>query len=70
MRFKDRNIEKLQAIGAAISEAREFLKKAELAHLALASEKESFSHSKSYATAKRASMDLTRALSKMRGTAA
>lgn len=69
MRFKDRNIEKLQAIDAAITEARAFLKKAELAHLALASEKEFFSHSKSFAAAKRSSMDLTRALAKMRGTA-
>jgi hypothetical protein len=67
---KDRNIEKLQAIGSAITQAREFLKKAELAHLALTSEKEGFSHSKSFAAAKRSSMDLTRALAKMRGAAA
>ena len=56
--------------GAAITQAREFLKKAELAHLALTSEKEGFSHSKSFAAAKRSSMDLTRALAKMRGAAA
>ena len=67
---KDRNIEKLQAIGAAISEAKQFLRKAEAAHKALVSEEESFYHSKSFAAAKRASMDLTRALAKMRGTAA
>lgn len=68
--YEDRNTEKLKNIKDAIKQAREFMKKAELAHLALASEKESFSHSKSFAAAKRSSMDLTRALAKMRGTAA
>ena len=53
MSYKDRNIEKLQAIGAAISEAKQFLKKAKVAHKALVSEEESFYHSKSFAAAKR-----------------
>lgn len=65
----DRNIEKLKDIYGAIKQAREFLKKAEMAHLALTSEDESFYHSKSFAAAKRSSMDLTRALAKMRGRA-
>ena len=70
MTLYDRNIEKLKDIQGAIKQAREFLKNAELAHLALTSKEEGFYHSKSFAAAKRASMDLTRALAKMRGTAA
>lgn len=68
--YDDRNTEKLKDIKDAIMQASEFMKKAELAHLALTSKEEGFSHSKSFAAAKRSSMDLTRALAKMRGTAA
>lgn len=59
----------LLEISHAIAEARRFLKKAEAAHKALVSEEESFYHSKSFAAAKRSSMDPTRALAKMRGRA-
>ena len=61
--------DKLNNIKAAIKQARDFIKKAELAHLALGSGDESSYHSKSFAAAKRSSMDLTRALAKMRGAA-
>lgn len=61
---KDTN--RLLEIQEAIAEAERFVKKAKAAHLALVSEKEWFSHSKTFAAAKRASMDLTRALAKMR----
>jgi len=61
--------DRLKDIKAAIKQAREFLKRAELAHLAFTTKAESHFHSKSFAAAKRASMDLTRSLAKMRGGA-
>jgi hypothetical protein len=60
---------RISEIGDAISEARRFIKAAESARLALSSKDEWIGHSKSFAAAKRSSMDLTRALAKMRGTA-
>ena len=70
MTLYGRDTNRLLEIQDAIKHARDFLKKAEVAHIALASEKERLHHSKSFAAAKRASMDLTRALAKMRGAAA
>ena len=64
------DLRKLEDIEAAIDEAVRFISKARAAHAALNTETESFYHSKSFAAAKRASMDLTRALTKMRGRAA
>lgn len=62
--IRDQN--KLDSIEDAIREAQRFIKKALVAKDALAGGKESFYHSKSYAAAKRASLDLTRSLSAMR----
>lgn len=66
MTLYSRDTNRLLEISNAISEAKRFIKAAEDARTALASEKESFYHSKSFAAAKRSSMDLTRALAKMR----
>lgn len=67
MSYKDTAV--LLEIQEAIKEAERFVQKAKAAHKALVSEEESFYHSKSFAAAKRSSMDLTRALAKMRGRA-
>ena len=64
--MRDHDEEKLRDIECAILEAKSFVKKAEAAHVALTSKTELFHHSKSFASAKRASMDLTNALTKMR----
>lgn len=60
------DIRKLEEIEEAINEAMRFIQKARVAHASLKTEVESFYHSSSYAAAKRASLDLTRALAKMR----
>lgn len=60
------DIRKLEEIEDAINEAVRFIQKARAAHGALKSEVESFYHSPAYASAKRASLDLTRSLAKMR----
>ena len=69
MTLYSRDTDRLLEISNAIAEAKRFIKAAEDARIALTSEKESFYHSKSFAAAKRSSMDLTRALAKMRGAA-
>ena len=65
-----RDLRRLEDIEDAIKEAARFISKARAAQAALKAEVEQFHHSKSFAAAKRASMDLTRALTKMRGRAA
>ena len=60
------DIRKLDEIEDAINEAVRFIQKARAAHASLKTEVESFYRSSSYAAAKRASLDLTRALAKMR----
>lgn len=65
-----RDLRRLDDIEEAINEAVRFISKARAAHAALKTEAESFYQSKSFAAAKRSSMDLTRALAKMRGRAA
>lgn len=70
MTLYSRDTNRLLEISHAIAEAKRFIKAAEDARTALTAERESFYHSKSFAAAKRSSMDLTRALSKLRGTAA
>lgn len=61
--------ERMKDIQSAIKHAREFIERAERASMAFATKHERASHSSSFAAAKRASMDLTRALAKMRGAA-
>ena len=70
MTLYSRDLNKLDNIKQAIAEAERFVEKANDALSALRSEEEGFFNSNSFAAAKRASMDLTRALAKMRGTAA
>lgn len=70
MTLYSRDTNRLLEISHAIAEAKRFIASAQDAREALASEKESFYHSKSFAAAKRSSMDLTRALARMRGRAA
>ncbi len=70
MTLYSRDLKKIDNIKLAIAEAERFVEKAKCARDALRSEEEGFFNSKSFAAAKRASMDLTRALAKMRGTAA
>ena len=70
MTIYSRDIKRIDEITNAIAEAKRFIAAAQDAREALASEQESFYHSKSFAAAKRASMDLTRSLAKMRGRAA
>lgn len=65
-----RDLIRLEDIESAINEAVRFISKARVAHAALKTEVEWFNYSKSFAAAKRSSMDLTRALAKMRGRAA
>lgn len=62
--------DRILELSRAISEAKRFIRAAEEARTAITAEQESLYYSKSFAAAKRASMDLTRALAKMRGTAA
>lgn len=50
----------------AVCEARRFIEKAQAASTALITKQESTYHSPSFAAAKRASMDLTRALADVR----
>lgn len=69
MSYKTRE-DRMKDIAAAIKQAREFIYRAEIAHEAFFSNEEDTCHSKSFAAAKRSSMDLTRALAKMRGRAA
>jgi hypothetical protein len=64
--MRDHDAEKLKEIECAILEAKSFVKKATAAHVALTDKAESFYHSKTFAAAKRASLDLTNALAKMR----
>ena len=66
MTLYSRDENRLAEIRAAIDEARRFVNAAEIAYLALSKEDERFYHSKSMAAAKRASMDLTRALARIR----
>ena len=69
MTIYSRDIKRIDEITNAIAEATRFIAAAKDAREALASKKEYFHHSKSFAAAKRSSMDLTRALAKMRGRA-
>lgn len=62
--------DRMKDIETAIRYAKEFIDRAEFAHAAFSRRDESTYHSVSFAAAKRASMDLTRALAKMRGAAA
>lgn len=57
---------RVDSLDTAICEARRFIEKAQAARDALASKQESTYHSPSFAAAKRASMDLTRALANVR----
>lgn len=57
---------KQQGLADAITEAERFLGKAQVALVHLACRKNSYMQSIPFATAKRASLDLTRALAKMR----
>ena len=66
MTLYSRDTARLLEIQEAIKEAERFVAKAKAAHMALVSEEESFYHSHSFAAAKRASMDLTKALAKVR----
>lgn len=66
MTLYSRDERRLAEIKDAIDEARRFVNAAEIAYLALSKEDERFHHSISFAAAKRASMDLTRALTKIR----
>lgn len=61
-----RDQKRIDNIKTAICEARRFIEKAQAARDALASKQESTYHSPSFAAAKRASMDLTRALANVR----
>lgn len=70
MTLYSRDLRKLDEIEDVINEAARFISKARAAHAAIKTEVERTYHSKSFAAAKRASMDLTRALAKMRGRAA
>lgn len=70
MTLFSRDMRRLDDIEDAINEAVRFISRARAAHAALKTETEPFCHSKSFAAAKRASMDLTRALTKIRGRAA
>ena len=67
MTLYSRDLKRLQEIKDAISEAIRFVEKAKAVQEAISSGFEHFSYSTSFAAAKRASMDLTRALAKMRG---
>ena len=60
----------MRDIETAIKYAKEFIDRAERSRTAFGAKHESTFHSTSFAAAKRSSMDLTRALAKMRGTAA
>ena len=66
MTLFSRDLRRLEDIEDAINEAVRFISKARAAHAAIKTEVETFSSSKSVAAAKRASMDLTRALAKIR----
>jgi hypothetical protein len=66
MAIYSRDQRKIDEIKLAIKEADRFIEKAKMAVSALSGEQESFYHSKSFAAAKRASMDLSRALSALR----
>lgn len=69
MSYKTRE-DRMRDIEAAIKYAKEFIDRAERSHMAFGAKHESTYHSTSFAAAKRASMDLTRSLAKMRGRAA
>lgn len=60
------DLRRLDDIEEAINEAVRFIQKARIAHGSLKTGVEPFYHAPSYAAAKRASLDLTRALAKMR----
>lgn len=66
MTLLSRDQKRIDNIKTAISEAQRFIEKAQAACDALASKQESTYHSPSFAAAKRASMDLTRALADVR----
>lgn len=66
MTLYDRDLRKLEDIDDAIKEAVRFIGNARHAKAVLSGEMESFYHSKSFAAAKRSSLDLTNALAKMR----
>ena len=68
MTLYSHDIRKLDEIEAAINEAVRFIHNARIAHASLKTEVESFYRSPSYAAAKRASLDLTKSLAKMRRT--
>lgn len=70
MTLFSKDLRRLDDIEDAINEAVRFISKARAAHAAIKTEVESTYHSKSFAAAKRASMDLTRALAKIRRMAA